>query len=46
MRTARSLTSGENLLDFFTAPFSHIGDSSKPGAIQKKIQYVAEIGHN
>jgi hypothetical protein len=43
MRTARSRTSGENFGDFFMAPFSRVGASSKPGA----IQYAAHVaaGH-
>jgi hypothetical protein len=34
MRTARSRTSGENFGDFFMAPFSSVGASAKPGALQ------------
>ncbi|WP_374320044.1 hypothetical protein, partial [Aquabacterium sp.] len=34
MRTARSRTSGENFADFFMAPFSSVGASAKPGALQ------------
>lgn len=34
MRTARSCTSGENFGDFFMAPFSLVGASAKPGAVQ------------
>ena len=34
MRTARSRTSDENFGDFLMAPFSSVGASSKPGAVQ------------
>jgi hypothetical protein len=45
MRTARSITSGENFGDFLmTAPFSIEGASSKSGAVQFTL-HAAAVSH-